>query len=62
MRPRDELGASVKGDGPTALKRQVPNRFHDLAHYGFRAFVGVLQQHGEAADALDQRGDIGLPK
>ena len=54
VRPADELGSAIKGDGTTRDVGQVAHSLHDLAHDGFGTLVRVLQQDREPADAFDQ--------
>ena len=54
MGPTDKLGSAVKSDGPAGDEGEVFERLHYLSHDRFGAFVRVFQDHGEAADALNQ--------
>ena len=54
MRPTDKLGSAVKSDGPTGDEGEVFDGAHDLGHDRLGALVRVFQDHGEAADALNQ--------
>jgi hypothetical protein len=62
MGPADKFGAAIERDGLSCQVGQIAHSFHDLTHDGLRTFVRVLQQHGEPADALDERCDVRLAK
>ncbi len=59
MRPVDELGAAIEGDGSAGMPGQGRERLGDLHHDRLGAFLLVLQRDPEAAGALDHGGDIG---
>jgi hypothetical protein len=54
MRPTDKLGSAVKSDGPAGDEGEFFDGAHDLFHDRLGALVRVFQDHGEAADALNQ--------
>ena len=54
MWPTDKLGSAVKSDGPTGDEGKIFDGTHDLAHDRLGAPVRVFQDHGEAAEALNQ--------
>jgi hypothetical protein len=58
VRPIDELRASVEGDRATGFEGQGTQDRHQLGHDRPGPAVGRGQQDGEAADALNQRGQV----
>ena len=58
VRPVDELGAAVEGDGAAGPEGQGAQHLGQPAHDRRRPAVRVRQKRYEAADALDQRGHV----